>query len=236
MTLVAGAGMNGAQRISAREPKAIEPGKPFDLEVEMHFTSWVFPKGHRIRLSVSNAQWPMNWPTPYATTTSLYLGRRGVAAAPSRRAPRARRTRGRRRRATCRSRRRRREFPGYESIAMETPSAYGEISSVDRNPRTGKATVVATNNSAHRFPWGEERNTEKITHEAEDGKPEKASVRGEYSAEVKTSSGRTLRWESVVVFSSDRENFHYSGTRKLFENGKLVREKNWEKAIPRDFQ
>jgi len=30
--------------------------------------------------------------------------------------------------------------------------------------------------------------------------------------------------------------FRYSGTRKLFENGKLVREKSWEKAFPRDFQ
>ncbi len=232
VTQVAGAGMNGAHRISARDPKAIVPGEPFPLQIEMHFTSWVFPKGHRIRLAVSNAQWPMLWPTPYPATTSLYLGpdgsrlllpvvppdsTKGPAPSylpiPPKEAP----------------------LPGYEAIAMETPSAYGEISSVDRNPRTGKATVVATNNSAHRFPWGEERNTEKITHEAEDGKPEKASVRGEYSTEVKL-PGRVLRWESVVVFSSDRQNFHYSGTRKIFENGKLVREKNWEKNFPRDFQ
>ena len=232
VTQVAGAGMNGAHRISARDPKAIVPGEPFPLQIEMHFTSWVFPKGHRIRLAVSNAQWPMLWPTPYPATTSLYLGSDGsrlllpvvppdstkgpapsYLPIPPKEAP----------------------LPGYEAIAMETPSAYGEISSVDRNPRTGKATVVATNNSAHRFPWGEERNTEKITHEAEDGKPEKASVRGEYSTEVKL-PGRVLRWESVVVFSSDRQNFHYSGTRKIFENGKLVREKNWEKNFPRDFQ
>ena len=232
VTQVAGAGMNGAHRISARDPKAIVPGEPFPLQIAMHFTSWVFPKGHRIRLAVSNAQWPMLWPTPYPATTSLYLGSDGsrlllpvvppdstkgpapsYLPIPPKEAP----------------------LPGYEAIAMETPSAYGEISSVDRNPRTGKATVVATNNSAHRFPWGEERNTEKITHEAEDGKPEKASVRGEYSTEVKL-PGRVLRWESVVVFSSDRQNFHYSGTRKIFENGKLVREKNWEKNFPRDFQ
>ena len=233
VTLVAGAGMNGAHRISAREPRAIEPGKPFDLEVEMHFASWVFPKGHRIRLSVSNAQWPMNWPTPYPATAALHLGADASrlllpvvpSGSPLRPAPTWRPIPGKEP-----------PFPGYEAIAMETPSAYGEISSVDRNPRTGRATVIATNNSAHRFPWGEERNTEKITHEAEDGKPDQASVRGEYSTEVKLTSGRLLRWESVVVFSSDKENFHYSGTRKVFENGRLVREKSWEKAIPRDFQ
>jgi predicted acyl esterase len=232
VTQVAGAGQNGAHRVSAREPEAIEPGQPFPLEIEMHFTSWVFPKGHRIRLAVSNAQWPMNWPTPYPTTTSLYLGSEGSrlllpvvpADSPKRPSP-----------SYLPIPEKEPRLPGYEAIEMETPSAYGEISSVDRNPRTGKATVVATNQSAHRFPWGEERNTEKITHKAEDGKPEKASVRGEYSKEVKLPS-RTLRWESVVVFSSDRQNFHYSGTRKLFENGKLVREKNWEKNFPRDFQ
>jgi putative CocE/NonD family hydrolase len=230
VTLVTGAGQNGAHRLSARNPKAIEAGQAFPLEIEMHFTSWVFPKGHRIRLSVSNAQWPMLWPTPYPMTTSLHLGGEGSRLAlPV--VPRADRpepkylpipaSRGR--------------LPGYESLDVGTPSGYGEISSVDRDPRTGKATVVATNGSAERFPWGEERNTEKITHEAEDGHPEKTSVRGEYATEV-TLPGRTLRWESVVVFSSDRQNFRYVGTRKLFENGKLVREKSWEKAIPRDFQ
>src|SRR5207237_6336168 len=192
--------------------------------------SWVFPKGHRIRLSVSNAQWPMLWPTPYLTTMSLYLGPEGsrlllpVVQNADRPGPRY-----------LPIPPKEPPLPGYESIAMETPSAYGEISSIDRNPRTGKATVVATNRSAHRYPWGEERNTEKITHEAEDGKPDKTSVRGEYATEVKM-SGRTLRWESVVVFSSNRQSFHYSGTRKVFENGKLDRDKNWAKTYPRDVQ
>jgi putative CocE/NonD family hydrolase len=234
VTLVTGAGRSGAQRVSAREPRAIEPNRPFPLEIEMHFTSWVFPKGHRIRLSVSNAQWPMLWPTPYPVTTSLYLGPDGSrlslplvppgdskAPAPSylpipEKEP---------------------ALPGYEELGVQTPSAYGEVSSIDRNPRTGKATVVATNTSSHRFPWGEQRYTEKFTHEAEDGHPEKASVRGQYTTEVRmTGTGRTLRWESVVVFSSDRASFHYRGTRKLWENEKLVREKSWEKSIPRDFQ
>src|SRR5215213_4329753 len=65
-TQVAGAGFNGTHRLSARKPAAITPGDPFELRIDMHFTSWVFPKGHRIRAAVGNAQWPMLWPTPYA--------------------------------------------------------------------------------------------------------------------------------------------------------------------------
>ncbi|HEY6546294.1 MAG TPA: CocE/NonD family hydrolase, partial [Vicinamibacteria bacterium] len=74
VTLVAQAGQNGAHRESDEHPKALVPGQEFSLPIEMHFTSWVFPKGHRLRFAVNNAQWPMLWPTPYPVTTTLRLG------------------------------------------------------------------------------------------------------------------------------------------------------------------
>ncbi|MBT6210157.1 MAG: CocE/NonD family hydrolase, partial [Woeseia sp.] len=77
VTQVAGAAFNGTHRNSAREPEDVVPGEEFELDIEMHFTSWVFPVGHRIRMSVSNAQWPMLWPTPYPMTTTLRLGEGG---------------------------------------------------------------------------------------------------------------------------------------------------------------
>ena len=230
VTLVANAGQNGAHRESARDPKAIEPGKPFPLEIELHFTSWIFPKGHRIRLSVANAQWPMIWPTPYAMTTALHMGAAGtrllLPVVPPENRPQPHFApippAGP-------------ELPGFGAIDTGTPSGYGEISSVDRNPRTGHAKVVATSSSADRYPWGEERHTESITHEADDEKPANASVRGEYATEVKL-PGRVLRWECVVNMKSDRVNFYYETTRRLLDNGALVREKTWKETFPRDFQ
>jgi predicted acyl esterase len=59
VTLVASAGLNGSHRDSDRDPRPLEPGRRVSLDIEMHFTSWVFSKGHRMRLSVSNAQWPV---------------------------------------------------------------------------------------------------------------------------------------------------------------------------------
>ena len=52
----------------------MQPGQSYSLPIELHVTSWVFPKGHRIRLAIGNALWPMIWPTPYSMTTSLHLG------------------------------------------------------------------------------------------------------------------------------------------------------------------
>jgi hypothetical protein len=39
----------------------------------LHFTTWTFLPGHRIRIAVSNAMLPAFWPSPYPMNTSLYL-------------------------------------------------------------------------------------------------------------------------------------------------------------------
>ena len=230
VTLVTAAGQNGAHRVSARDPRAIVAGEQFPLEIEMHFTSWVFPKGHRLRLAVSNAQWPMLWTTPYPTITTLYLGPEASRLMLPVAAPRA--SPGP---SYLSIQERDDVLPGFEPIDAGTPSGYGEISSVERNPQTGAAKVVATNNSATRYPWGEQYDTESITHEANDNHPEATSVHGEYSTTVKLKD-RTLRWQSTVVWHSDRDHFYYTGTRRLLKDDVLVREKKWEQSIPRDHQ
>jgi hypothetical protein len=229
VTQVAGAGVNGTHRSSAREPSPLVPGQEFPLEIEMHFTSWVFPKGHRIRVAVNNSQWPMLWPTPHPMTTTLRLGpgasrlvlpvvppapRPVPGFLPPSESP---------------------ELPGFETLDAGTSSGYGEISSVDRNPQTGEVTATATNTGGQRYPWGVERYRETIRHSVKDAEPAKASMTGSHRMEVEL-PGRTLLWEAELSFSSDQDNFHYSYRRRLTENGTLVREKTWTDTIPRDFQ
>ena len=64
----------GLIRNSARNPEDIIPGEKFPLEIELHFTSWTFNEGHRIRIAISNSQWPMLWPTAFPVTTILDIG------------------------------------------------------------------------------------------------------------------------------------------------------------------
>jgi putative CocE/NonD family hydrolase len=230
VTLVAGAGFNGTHRKSARRPEDIVPGQVFPLDIEMHFTSWVFPKGHRIRFSVNNAQWPMLWPTPYRLTTSLYLGGEGGShlllpvvppgegAAPEFLPPAENP-----------------KLPGFESIDTGTSSGYGEISSLDRNPQTGEVTATATNTGATRYPWGTESYRETIEHRTSDSHPEKTEVRGTHRMEV-TLKDRVLVWSANLSFTSDRDSFYYSYTRRLEEDGELVRERTWTDTVPRDYQ
>jgi putative CocE/NonD family hydrolase len=230
VTLVAGAGFNGAHRVSSRDPKPIEPGTPFAADIEMHFTSWVFPAGHRIRLAVSNALWPMIWPTPFPMTTSLRLGgdtptRLLLPVVPPAERPRP----------AFLAPAGDEELEGFGRLDPGTASGYGEIETLARDPATGAAKVIATNASGTRYPWGTERNTESITHEARDESPEAASVTGDYATTIALAD-RTLRWEARVTFRSDRDTFYLTYVRRLMRDGALVRERTWTDAIPRDGQ
>ena len=230
VTQVAGAAFNGTHRVSARDPEDLVPGEEFELDVELHFTSWVFPAGHRVRVAIGNAMWPMLWPSPLPVSTTLRLGGESgsrvmmpVVPASERPAP---------------------DFlpptdsprlPGYESIDTGTSSGYGEISSVDRNPQTGEVTATATNSGAYRYPWGTETYRETIEHRTSDDHPENTSVKGTHFMHVELAD-RILTWEAELDFSSDADNFYYRYFRRLSRDGEVVREKRWNEAIPRDYQ
>jgi predicted acyl esterase len=230
VTQVTGAGFNGAHRQSARSPQVIEPGKVFSLDVEMHFTSWVFSPGHRIRFAVSNAQWPMLWPTPHLMTSSLYLGGEDgtrfllpVVPAGEERAPQFL--------PVAQSA----QLEGYESLETATSSGFGEVETVTRDLRNGDALAVATNASATRFPWGIQSTQERIEHRTSDQHPESTSMSGDF--EIKMELGnRVLLLEGESVFSSDLDNFYLKYTRRLSENGELLRERTWSKTFARDHQ
>ena len=158
----------------------------------MHFTSWVFPKGHRIRFAVSNAQWPMIWPTPYPMTTKLCMGARTtrVSSCPSSRRPErpspqlpAARTAEPRRAARLRDARHR---------ARRRATARSRRSTATRAP--GKAKVVATSTSAHALSLG--RGAQRRVDHARGRGPaarRRPRSRASTATEVKLPD-RTLRW------------------------------------------
>jgi putative CocE/NonD family hydrolase len=231
-TLVAGAGLNGAHRESAEKPTPLESGRVYPLEIDMHFTSWVFPKGHSIRLAVNNAQWPMIWPSPYPMTTSLHLGgenptRVVLPVVPHEDRPRP----------NFLPPAEDPKLPGYRSIESElaSPSGYAEVSSLERDPRKRTTKVVLTNGGGGDYPWGSGSYSEVITYEGWDDHPDTPSMSSEYETTFRLED-RLLTWQGLLSFKSDRENFYYSYTRRLLQDGELLREKTWEEVIERDHQ
>ena len=120
-------------------------------------------------------------------------------------------------------------------MESSTSSGYGEVNLVERLPLTRTTRVTASAGGGYRYPWGTSHSSERIVHETSDTRPDNSSAIGSYGTTVEL-PGRVLRWEGDVRFWSDATTFHYRFTRRLLENGKLLREKSWDQSLPRDHQ
>ncbi|MEV5299927.1 CocE/NonD family hydrolase [Amycolatopsis methanolica] len=56
--------LNLTHRDSNHDPRPLEPGKRYQVELELNGVAQAFPPGHRIRLSLSTSYWPLAWPAP----------------------------------------------------------------------------------------------------------------------------------------------------------------------------
>jgi hypothetical protein len=63
-TLVARGFLNLTQRRSRTDPEPMRRGVVETVELELDATSWVFPAGHRLRLSLAGSDWPNLVPPP----------------------------------------------------------------------------------------------------------------------------------------------------------------------------
>jgi len=226
VTLITGAGINGALRNSIAQPVDLEPGKWYSLSVELHLASWVFPKGHRVRVAVSNALWPMMWPTPYPMTTSLDMGGNEPSRIVLPRIP----VHGAVPPALA-SLEPVDAAPGVQVGHVAWPGEW----TVSRDEANQRSTVVWQGRSATSFPWGPFDHAERITYDLDDAHPEMAHVQGD-SEYHQTVGGHTLTWRGHHDVSSDAHTFFYRYTRTLLRDGNVVRSKTWTESIPRDHQ
>jgi uncharacterized protein len=226
VTQVTGAGLNGAQRDSMTDPSELTPNQMYALDIPLHLTSWIFPKGHRIRLAVSNALWPMTWPTPFAMTTSLGVGGKDGSRLSLPTVP----------------------LHGRAATQLSAPQASEERSDMraagfpwpgewklERDEAHQKATVVWKGKAETTYPWGKETDLEQLTYVLNDANPAVNTIHGEAES-IYTLSGRVLSWRGHLSVSSDEKNFFYEYTRELLKDGQLLKQKTWKEVIPRDHQ
>ncbi len=241
VSLVTGAVLNGSQRNSRLKPESLVPGEIYDLSFNLHFTTWTFQEGHRIRLAVSNALFPMIWPTPYPMTTKLFIGIEN----------------------TCL------ELPVVTSSEYKTPTFKPLEPSKERKSKTTDFKT-AKNHEKHpnvayyqAYFWPDSykqhhdmyanvsvewkgsgdleiqgRHLRSFTRDyfqTNGDKPAESCYHGERGKRIEL-EGRTLDLHTIIDLHSDEKNFYVTFIRQLFENGKLVRRKEWKETITRQFQ
>jgi predicted acyl esterase len=226
VSLVSGGLLNGAQRSSRLIPEYLTPGEVYELEFPLHFTTWTYKPGHRIRLAVSNALFPMIWPTPYPMTTQLFLGDEstGLQLPVIPFAPKA--------------------VPNFfpPEPREERPDArplegggwsYKHV--VTRDLDQAVTTVELEAEKRWEINGRKYTSIEKAAYQTHDSNPARSSFFGE-GAHIVQLEGRILELKFLVSLVSNVENFHVKIVRQIFERHKLIKERRWEVTLPREFQ
>jgi putative CocE/NonD family hydrolase len=66
--------LNLTHRDSHDDPRPLEPGRHYRVRLVLNGVAQSFPRGHRIRLSLSTSYWPLAWPPPDAARLTVYTG------------------------------------------------------------------------------------------------------------------------------------------------------------------
>ena len=218
--------LNLTHRDGHEFPAPMEPGKPTRLRVRLNDCGHRFAAGHRIRLSVGTAYWPIIWPAPTAAVLTLSLDDARLSL-PAR--------------------------AGHDLHAMTFPDAThgpftpltqldpGKIERISLQDYVTGETVYITDGVGGVFGEGilrlDEIGTEiahSLRRELRIRDDDPLSAR--YVIDQSYDTGREgwrIRTETRLEMTSDQHHFHITGELRVLENGVVAREKSWAEAIPR---
>jgi putative CocE/NonD family hydrolase len=214
--------LNLTHRDSDALPSPLEPGRLYKLRIQLNDVAYAFPPGHRIRLALSSAYWPMVWPSPEMATLRIVAGESTLAL------PR---------------RPERPEAPLSFAPVETAPPLERDIlrpetgrRTVERDAESGRVTVAMTDDfgafriRAHGLETGI-KSTRSFSILPDD------PLSAEAEATWSTTTGRgtwQTRTEIRTRMWSDREVFHLEATLEAYEGEELAFERRWRETIDRD--
>jgi hypothetical protein len=218
--------LNLTHRDSHEAPTPLEPGRYYGVAVDLNVCGHRFLAGHRIRLSIASAYWPLIWPAPEAATLTVRTGESALS------------------------------LPILSSPGVEVafpPPAHGPLTPVTtldpglirrysvQDHVTGVHTYV-TEAVGGVFGEGVLRFDDIGTEVAHSLKREltiqdDAPLSAHYVLTQTFEMGRDgwrTRIDVETTMRSDRDTFYLTGVLNAFEGESQVMTKRWDRAIPRD--
>ncbi len=212
--------LNLTHRGGHADPRPLTPGEPGDIALDLDHTAYRVPKGHRLRIAISSAYWPLIWPTPEAAELQLSGGSVTLPLRPTGDGD------------EC-------VFPPPDAeapwqVRHLRPSNHARR--VETDMTTGLIRLILEDDfglvedADHGLVSGGTAQ-EKWTIHPDDPQ----SARGEcaWVQELERDALR-LRTEARCEMWSDRTHFHLRATLDAFENDEPVFSKSLEDTIPRD--
>ncbi len=212
--------LNLCHRDGSEHPAPLSPGKAVDIVLSLDHIAYRVPKGHRLRVAVSSAYWPLIWPSPETATLTLT---RGALELPIR----------------DRAAGDEWQFPPPDAddpwdIEQLRPEAHVRRQETDLT--TGEVHLVIEDD------FGKVRDADhglingSIARERWSIHPDDPlSARGScHWTEELERDGIQLRTETSCEMWSDATQFHLKARLQAFQNGSLVLDRDLSDSVPRD--
>jgi predicted acyl esterase len=223
VSLVSGGLINPLFRESRLNPKPLDADTETVINGTIHFTTWTFKPGHKIRLAVSNAQFPMAWPTPNPGSTDLFHGADTwieLPLPPASPHP---------------------EPTLNEPCQVEDPpdarNTYspGTTTSAIRDDASGDSTYTSASDCGWKIKNNSFHSSEFYRWYVNDFSPEAASYDG-MRRNIFNIGKLNLDLACHFLIESDSLNYYLTVNRTLSRNGKLIGDKTWWDTIKREQQ
>lgn len=214
--------LNLTHRKSHEHPAPLTPGEVYSVELFLDQIAYHLPKGHRLRLAISTAYWPLIWPSPESATVTIHSGTVEIPLRDG---------------ATRTEDEWKFEDPvGAPAWRVEAlrPSSYSRVTTSD--PETGFMTIEIDEDS------GENRDLE---HGLISGSWFKERfyihpddpLSAKATAEWEQTGGRVDQMWRTHVFaemSSDKTHFHTTARIEAYREGELIFDNNFEDRVLRN--
>jgi uncharacterized protein len=214
--------LNLTHRDSHETPTPMVPGERYRVRVQLDDVAYKVPAGHRLRLGVSNAYWPLIWPSPTNAGLRLYLDE-ATLALPLLPAD-----------ATA---------PKPFDQPVSAPALQERMMREDSHVRdvtTDLATGVQTMRIIDDFgarviePFGLITETvSRETYTANIHDPTSARCDTHWT-EVVARDEWKIRTETTIEQTCDATHFHLKGRLEAYEGESLCFERDWSESVPRD--
>lgn len=204
--------LNGTHRASHEKPEPLVPDQVYEIGLELMCTGYRFAPGHRIRVVVANADFPVIWPSPYPMTTTLYTGgdRPSHVALPV--------------------------LPPGRSKPVAAPLAGGGPAEplADRRSADSVRRYLMTRDYSNGDVRAEfQLGSQTIVCRVNENDPAAASLDVTANVRNQAADGRVIETRATGSLSSTAERFTLDMQATLLANGREIRSKTWHDATPR---
>jgi putative CocE/NonD family hydrolase len=214
--------LNLCHRDSHETPEPLEPGKTYNIKVQLDDVAYKMPKGHKLRVSISTSYWPLIWPSPEPVALTVTAGASFIDL-------------------PVRTPRRGEKAPTFapaeasapvEIVQLDKPFNQREVS-IDQ--RTGQQRLVIVDDfgrstiAEHGMTsWSRGRET--YTIHPDDPLSAKAEC---HWSEERARGDWKVRTETYSAMTASKTHWHVTGKLEAYEGDEKILTREWDKKIKR---